>query len=80
MSQRARISLSGTDPAMVDSDRAVTIRSAKWNGQEITSANADTNNAAAYTALKGVATTRAADTNIYGINEKIILGRTTTIH
>ena len=45
----------------------------------IASANADTNNAAAYTALKGVATTRAADTNIYGINEKIILGRTTTI-
>ena len=27
---------------MIDSDRAVTIRSARWNGQEITAANADT--------------------------------------
>ena len=27
---------------MIDTDRAVTIRSAKWNGQEITAANADT--------------------------------------
>lgn len=27
---------------MIDSDRAVTIRSAKWNGQEITADNADT--------------------------------------
>ena len=27
---------------MIDSDRAVTIRSAKWQGTEITSANADT--------------------------------------
>lgn len=27
---------------MIDTDRAVTIRSAKWNGQEITAANAGT--------------------------------------
>ena len=27
---------------MIDTDRAVTIRSEKWNGQEITAANADT--------------------------------------
>ena len=34
--------------------------------------------ASVYTALKGIATTREADTNIYGINEKIILARTTS--
>lgn len=44
----------------------------------IASANPDTNREAAYNALKGVATTRAADSTIYGINEKIILARTTT--
>lgn len=45
----------------------------------ICAANPAANITATYNALKAVATTRAADTNIYGINEKIILARTTTV-
>ena len=44
----------------------------------ICAANPASNITATYNALKAVATTRAADTNIYGINEKIILARTTS--
>ena len=42
----------------------------------ICAANPASNTTATYNALKAVATTRAADTSIYGINEKIILART----
>ena len=44
----------------------------------ICAANPASNTTATYNALKAVATARAADTNIYGINEKIILARTTS--
>ena len=35
--------------------------------------------ASVYTALKGIATTREANVNIYGVDEKIILARTETV-
>lgn len=38
-----------------------------------------TNAAAGYTAMKTLATTRAGDSTIYGINEKCIIARTTTV-